>query len=294
MGIRHDLQRSIYQVLQSNRDGSYATQDERQHILYKFAKDLVSLGFGLPNINGLKEKHIIAVVEHWRSNKQPKKLSNATLKNRAAVLRYLAVKLNKPNIVPTNDRLGIGKRSYVSKTSRAIHHPDFSKITDSFIRISLELQRVFGLRREESLKIRPYLADAGDYLILQPSWCKGGRGRAVPIRTEEQRYWLDKAKELVKLENHSMIPFKKSYVQHRAVYDKQVNRAGLKKMHGLRHAYGQSRYKELTGWDAPINGGLKSDQLSAEQKQIDYHARMILTEELGHGREQITTSYLGR
>ena len=65
-------------------------------------------------------------------------------------------------------------------------------------------------------------------------------------------------------------------------------------MHGLRHAYGQRRYKELTGWDAPINGGLKSEQLTAEQKQIDYHARMILTEELGHGREQITTSYLGR
>jgi len=290
MGIRHDLQRSIFKVLKYNRDGSFATQDERKHILFKFAEDLVSLGFGLPNINGLKEKHILAVVKHWRS----KKLSNGTLKNRMAVLRHLATHINKPNIVPTNDRLGIGKRSYIPKINRAIHHPDFSKITDKFIRISLELQRVFGLRREEALKIRPFLADKENHLVLQPSWCKGGRGRAIPIRTEEQRYWLNRAKDLVKLENQSLIPCKKSYVKQRALYDKQVNRAGLKNLHGLRHAYAQRRYKELTGWDAPINGGLKSRELTAEQKQIDYQARMVLTEELAHSREQITVNYLGR
>jgi hypothetical protein len=71
-------------------------------------------------------------------------------------------------------------------------------------------------------------------------------------------------------------------------------RAGLKNLHGLCHAYAQRRYKELTGWVAPINGGQKSRELTAAQKQIDYHTRMILTEELGHSREQITVNYLGR
>ena len=52
--------------------------------------------------------------------------------------------------------------------------------------------------------------------------------------------------------------------------------------------------KELTGWEAPINGGPDSKQLTPEQKEIDYRARMILTEELGHGREQITVAYLAR
>ena len=50
MGIRHDLQRTIYQVLQHNRDGSYATQHDRKHILFKFAEDLVSLGYALRDI----------------------------------------------------------------------------------------------------------------------------------------------------------------------------------------------------------------------------------------------------
>jgi hypothetical protein len=78
------------------------------------------------------------------------------------------------------------------------------------------------------------------------------------------------------------------------VYDKQVSRAGLKNLHGLRHAYAQKLYKQLTGWEAPINGGPKSRQLTPEQKQIDRQARMILSEELGHSREQITVNYLGR
>jgi hypothetical protein len=138
------------------------------------------------------------------------------------------------------------------------------------------------------------MADKGNQLQLIASWCKGGRGREIPIRTDEQRYWLNQAKKLVGKYDHSLIPVNKSYIQHRSVYEKQVLRAGLKKLHGLRHAYAQQRYKELTGWEAPINGGPTSSELTKEQKRLDYQARMILTEELGHSREQITVNYLGR
>lgn len=56
----------------------------------------------------------------------------------------------------------------------------------------------------------------------------------------------------------------------------------------------QKRYKEITGWDAPIKGCPKSCELTNEQRKIDSETRMILTEELGHSREQITVNYLGR
>jgi site-specific recombinase XerC len=289
MGIRHDLARSIYQVLKFNRDGSYATQDDRMQILSKFGSDLVSLGYGLRDIRGLKEKHIRAVVKHW----QTKGLSIPTIKNRMSVLRHLSVRINKANIIPTNDALQIGKRTYIPKTNRALHNPDFSKISNEYIRISLELQRVFGLRREESIKIQPWRADKKDELHLKDSWCKGGRGRYIPILTAEQRFWLDQAKKLVQYKDLSLIPVNKSYIQQRHVYDKQTARAGLKNLHGLRHAYAQWRYKELTGWEAPINGGPKQSQLKAFSKKIDYQTRMILTNELGHGRIQIVKVYCG-
>lgn len=290
MAKRHDLQYSINQMLLKNRDGSYATLADRKQILLHFANDLHDLGFGLAHVQGLKTKHIETVVAHWKTQE----LSNATLKNRTAALRYLANKLNKMNIVPCNTALGIGARHYVAKTNKALSNPDFSGISDAYILHSLQLQRLFGLRREEALKIKPFLADQASHLILQPSWCKGGRGRIIPIRTEEQRHWLEKAKQLVSQPERSLIPIGKTYIQQRYLYDKQTLRAGLQNLHGLRHAYAQQRYRELTGWEAPINGGPKSKQLTDEQKFIDKQARMIITEELGHSREQITVSYLGR
>jgi hypothetical protein len=210
-------------------------------------------------------------------------------------LRYLCARINKINIIPKkNNKLEIPNRIYIPTANRALHNPNFSKISNQCVRTSLELQRVFGLRREEALKIQPWTADKGSTLVLSDSWCKGGRGRCIPIQTLEQRYWLDKAKNLVKYKNLSLIPVKKSYIQQRYIYDKQVIRAGLKNLHGLRHAYAQRRYKELTGWNSPINGGIRARQYTAKQKQIDYQARMALTNELGHGREQITVNYLGR
>lgn len=290
MSVRSKLKYSIKNILLNDNSGSFASRHDRHYMAIRIAEDLIDLGYKLPSIHNLKQKHIVAVVEHWKE----KKLSNATVKNRVSVIRHLAVLMNKPQIVPSNHELNIGARNYVTLRNKALHDPDFSKIINPYLRVSLELQRVFGLRREESLKIKPHFSDKGDKLELMPSWCKGGRGRFVPIRTDEQRYWLEKAKEMVGKSGHSLIPQEKTYIQHRYLYDKQVARADLHNLHGVRHAYAQQRYKELTGWESPINGGPKSSELSSEQKEIDYRARMVLTEELGHSREQITVNYCGR
>lgn len=289
MGIRHDLQRSITQVLKSARMGSYETQDARKKILNLFANDLVKLGYGLRRIQGLQEKHITTVVKYWMKNN----IQTATLKNRTSVLRFLCQCINKPSIIKSNQEIGIGRRNYLPTKNKAIHNPNFSKITNPYIYISLQLQRVFGLRREEAIKIKPHMADKNNHIELLSSWCKGGRGRTIPIRTEEQCYWLEEAKKQAGKFGNSLIPENRKYINQRNVYDKQVQRAGLKNLHGLRHAYAQNRYKELTSWDAPIAGGTRLKQLTYEQKQIDHQARIILSEELGHSRKYITSNYLG-
>jgi hypothetical protein len=65
-------------------------------------------------------------------------------------------------------------------------------------------------------------------------------------------------------------------------------------MHGLRHAYAQNRYEELTGWRAPTAGGPDSKSLSPEQREIDREARLTISRELGHEREAVSAAYLGR
>lgn len=71
-------------------------------------------------------------------------------------------------------------------------------------------------------------------------------------------------------------------------------RAGLSRMDGLRHAYAQNRYEELTGWKTPAAGGPGSRALTPEQPAADPQARLTISRELGHECEGITASYLGR
>lgn len=203
-------------------------------------------------------------------------------------------KLGKANVVPSNDQLGIGKRNYVGTDNKAIDlkDVDLSKITNPYILVSIHLQRYLGLRREESLKIKPHLADKGDHIVLQPSWCKGGRGRIVPILTPEARHWLDEAKKFAVNPDQSLIPINKTYIQHRYLYDKQVQRAGIKHAHGFRHSFAQDRYKELTGRECPKRGGPTMEELTEEQKQKDTAARLIISADLGHSRKAITKIYL--
>ena len=113
--------------------------------------------------------------------------------------------------------------------------------------------------------------------------------RFVPKNNE---YWIHEAKQWVKQVDQSLIPADQSYIRHRYCYDKQVQKIGIRS-HSLRHAYAQQRYKELTGWDAPIAGGPKQNELDGAQRHQDTLARLILTEELGHSRIQITKNYLG-
>ena len=286
MSFKQQIKRSLYQVLQKDHENSFATRHDRTQILFRIVDELFDLGYKFSSVYKLKEKHVVELTKHW----QEKSLKVSTIKNRLSVLRRLAVLMDKP-FVPSNATLQVGSRYAQPVKNRAIVNPDISKITDPYVRVSLELQRNFGLRREESLKIKPHLADQEYKLVLLGSWCKGNRNREIPIRTAEQRRWLDEAKLLAWNVNRSLIPESKTYIQHRYVYDKQLRNSNIRS-HGFRHGYAQQRYKELTGWDAPIAGGPDPRTFNYEQRRQDTLARMILTEELGHGRIQIVKNYL--
>jgi integrase len=157
--------------------------------------------------------------------------------------------------------------------------------------MSLRLQTAFGLRREESIKFRPSIADRNDHIAIRGSWAKGGRDRTIPITMPEQRAALDGACQLVG--SGSLIPANKTYIQQRQVYDGQCKRAGLSNMHGLRHRYAQIRYETLTGWKAPKAGGPRVNQLDPAQCQKDRFSRQQISRELGHERIAVTAVYLG-
>ncbi len=286
-----DLNYQLKQLCHRNRDGSYATQAKRMNHLMLMADQLYDFGFRGMKPRSLKQKHVDALVKGWLRQE----LAIGTIKNRMAVLRWWAEKADRRSVVAgSNAYYGIPDRQFVTNTSKAkeVGAPDLERISDLHVRMSLELQQAFGLRREEAIKFIPSFADRGDHLTLKSTWTKGGKERDVPIRTDEQRAVLMRAHQLVG--NSSLIPSERNYVQQLRIYERQTANAGLSKLHGLRHAYAQSRYESLTGWKAPAAGGPVSRALSPGQKVMDRHARRIISQELGHIREQITSVYVGR
>ena len=286
-GLNHQLK----QLCRHNREGSFGTQVQRERELTLIANQLHEIGFRGMNSHSLKPKHVEGLVRHWLE----KEVAVGTIKNRMASFRWWARKVNRQNVVArSNDHYGIPNRIFVTNTSKAksILEMDLAKVRDEHVRMSLELQQAFGLRREEAIKFIPSYADQGDHLILKPSWTKGGKARVIPFRTEHQRWVLDRAHKLAG--KGSLIPSNRNFRQQLRIYEGHTLRAGLSKMHGLRHAYAQRRYEELTGWKSPAAGGQPRKSLTRIQRDRDRQVRLIISRELGHEREQITAVYLGR
>ena len=286
-----DLNYQLKGICNRNRDGSYATQAARIRNLDLMANQLHDLGFRHLLATGLKPKHVVALIALWKKEN----IAIGTVKNRMAHLRWWAEKIGKLDMIADkNSAYNIDQRNYVTNISKAKDLPieALAKITDINVSVSLQLQAAFGLRREECLKFQPSFADKGDSIVLKSSWCKGGKQREIPITNEFQRQVLELAHKVAG--RGSMIPPKLSYIQQVHRYQAQCDKAELSKMHGLRHAYAQARYQELTGWKAPAIGGPISKELTTEQKQTDKEVRLIISKELGHERESITATYLGR
>ncbi len=284
------LQWDIRNVLKANRDGSRTTQYQRQAMLFRFAGDIRKLGHRDTRLPGIGNRHVHRVVDHWKQQE----LSDATIMNRLSAIRWLGVKVGKPNLgYDSNRAFGLNGRSNpnVSKAERLTVSVT-RHVTDPYVRVSLKLQAAFGLRRSEAMKIQPRWADRGDKIVLKGSWTKGGRPREIPIRTAYQRGVLEEAKRIAG--TGSMIPAHKSYKQHLHTWEHATRKAGLSKTHGLRHAYAQSRYYELTGWKSPNQGGPARNELKGEERDLDIRARLQVAEELGHARITITYVYLGQ
>ena len=205
-----DLNYERKKLCPRHRDGSYATQHARERLLTLVPNQLVEMGFKDMKATSLKPKHVTALVERWKAES----LAVGTIKVRMSVLRWWADKIQKQNVIARdNEHYGIPNRQNVTNVSRArnLSAEDLTKVTDPYTRLSLKLQAAFGLRREESIKIRPDWADRGDFLRLRDTWTKGGRERDIPIRNEQQRMVLDEAKQFAG--KGSLIPQEMNYKQ---------------------------------------------------------------------------------
>ena len=97
----------LLRLLEDDRQGSHGSRRARRYVLAQAAETLHRLGYQGLRAKGLKGRHIEALVAQWRRQG----LSDGTVKNRLAHLRWLATKIGKPGIVRRdNASYGVGAR----------------------------------------------------------------------------------------------------------------------------------------------------------------------------------------
>lgn len=288
------LEYGFNHILERNRDGSYATQSNRRRMLSMFADQLKKSGYKTNEMrpSDIKGRHINALIRQWKIDG----ISAGTMKNRMSNIRWLAEKIGKADMIKSNATYGIEERQYITNKDKSLRtdNLDLDKLS-SYVRQSIELQKHFGLRREEAMKFSPEYALGGydpysaPVLKIKPSWAKGGRARTIPIFSDAQRDALMSALTLAG--DGSLIPADRSYKEHLGYFERETSAIGLGQTHGLRHLYAQNRYRELVGIDCPAVGGIVD--LTDAQKALDLSARQTISSELGHNRLSVTGIYLG-
>lgn len=157
----------------------------------------------------------------------------------------------------------------------------------------VELAREFGLRSKEAslLDARTALAEARERGQINVTLgTKGGRDRSVPITSQGQLAVLSRAAE-AQGADRSMIPAYLSWKEWREGplrgAREIVQEVTGGSLHDMRAAYACERYQALTGHASPVAGGEIAD------READRAAREQIAEELGHGRIDVVSAYVG-
>ena len=304
----------LFALGRSRLTGSAKTTYNHKKEAAGFVKYLRSLGFWVQEWSNVTNKHVAAVVAQWKSEG----LSTATIKSYMAGVRAVCLAYGNDRIHEDNDAFGIERRVYISNQDKSVSDEAYREAVRALeqgddknrrVGLMLRLQREFGLRLEESIKLNPF-RDAEGSLLHVHVGTKGGRPRWVPIRTETQRALLEDAKTsgFYPSIRSGLIPKgikEKTWrgTVYRAVRAQGFTKGAVGTMHGLRHAYCHARYEELTGFKCPVKftaaEAYKAQALERagpDWRNADEKARCTLREELGHGvgREDIDSQYLGR
>jgi integrase len=281
---------------------SIKTQKYRVQSLIAGFRELRKGGFAIQSPWNLAEKHIGYLVNLWVNEKGQ---SPGTVENKLTYWRTLAAWMKKHQLVGTVDdyikRPEGYRRYYVAQEDKSW---DAAKVDlddviarlcerDRWVAIQVELQAAFGLRAQESMLLRPLqcLRVSGHLHVIDGT--KGGRPRVVPIDAEWQYEVLIRAARLSNPRTGSMIPdpwpLKKWYRHFYHVLQQEGITRGAKgvTVHGLRHAYLQRMYEQVTGVPAPIK---RPDH--RPDPELHQAAMQRLVEAAGHSLAAKATAYI--
>jgi len=312
MGKQNDkLNTGAIQALRT-ASGSHKTRHNHLREAHRFVATLRQVGYGVQKWSNLLNKHVAAVVTRW----QNEGLAVSTIKEYLSGVRMIVNHFGNDRIAPDNRSFGIENRIYVSNADKSLPQNVYEQavaalkssenINDNRVAAQMMLQRELGLRKEESFKFAPPRSVLQDGRVFVTDGTKGGRDRILHQISEKAIAAIAYTKTV--LSGANSMTNKMTERQWNNLFYRTIKEHGISKKecgasaHGLRHAYAQERYLQLTGFAAPVKFATKEEfRANAEKvagvewKSLDRESRTILKAALGHGpdRDDVVRIYLG-
>ncbi len=277
------------------------------------AEDFKRAGVKTKLVKQLNLEDFKKVAEYWKS----KGYTAGTMQNKASALRAICNAAGNENIKNINNgELGIVSRNVLNPNNlngaAVISEKSLKKIKNPEVSAALRLEAAYGLRREESAHVvfeltKGHVVTAPgkeNILTMKGSWCKNGRqrGKITFNGRPNGELILRDGGALLKQVAESVKGIRIDYRVEQ--FQRKINYAAdkCKKLdnnpdihpHALRHNYAHERYHEITGRDCPAAGGIKYSEMSSKEQKQYHSAAKIISEELGHSRETISRTYIGK
>jgi hypothetical protein len=267
-------------------------------------------GPGFNDSRQIDRQTLLDYAGHLRQQVEQGAICIATAQNRlSSVNRTMAALRGDPYVkVPSPSKaLGMQRTSVRRSVPQGQDREHVKRIVDMLCEHQMpraaaiaQLARATGMRlRETILADLPRLKHEAEQFgkINIQEGTKGGRsGASAPrwITVDDhirdalkfaERASPDDSRKLL-APNESYLDFQRGIVRPARHI---LHRHNLKGFHELRAAYACERYEQITQHLAHINGG-KCYQLS---RQLDQEARAQISYELGHGRIDVVSAYIG-
>lgn len=295
---------------------SHKTRQERADFLRRFFRDLHKrAGFKtLPDPRNLGQKHIHAMVQVWREDK----LKPATIQTYLSFLRGLAKWLGKNGFVRGPAHYGLELEEYQRHEaaerdkSWSAQDVDIEALIDQvcaydpYVGASLRLIRAFGLRRKESVMLRPNACIVpfestglpesereADWYAWVRQGAKNGRQRFVPLSTPLRIAAIEYAQAVAAGPEAHMGDPTNDLKRNLRRFDYVLQKFGITARelgvtaHGLRHEALIDEFVAHSGQQPPVRGG---GNLTPD---AEVSARQAVARLAGHQRQRASSAYLG-
>lgn len=267
-------------------------------------------GPGFNDARQIDRQTLLDYAGYLRQQVEQSAIGIATVQNRlSSVNRTLAALRGDQyvKVVSPSKALGMRRTSIRCSAPQGQDREQVKQIVDvlcehqqSRVAAIAQLARAAGMRlREAILADLPRLQREAEQLgkINIQDGTKGGRSGASAARwitvDDHIRDALRFADQVSPDGSHNLLVPDESYLdfQQGVVRPARdiLHKHDLKGFHELRAAYACERYKQITHHLAPINGG-HCYQLD---RRLDQNSRVQISYELGHGRIDVVSAYIG-